>query len=106
MTGVDFTEERNQFVNKNPDRVMQVTYNVKNLSNNDLVLGSDIELYVNGKKMETYPNEMTVDTISSGRSYEGAKINFAVTESGDMELEVKPSFSFTSKAKNIKLEQK
>lgn len=106
VTGVDFTEERNQFANSNPDRVMQVTYNVKNLSNNDLVLGSDIELYVNGKKMETYPNEMTVDTISSGRSYEGAKINFAVTESGDMELEVKPSFSFTSKAKIIKLEQK
>lgn len=104
VTGVEFTDERNQFADSNPERVMQVTYNITNLSDKDYVIGSELSLYVNGKKMDTYPNDMTFETLSAGRSFEGAKVNFAVTESGNMELEVKPSFSFNSDKQIVKLD--
>ena len=52
ITGAEWTDERNQFDDTNPEKVLKVTYNVTNLSDDDYVLGSDLELYVNGQKME------------------------------------------------------
>ncbi len=45
------------FDKTNPDKVLKVTYNVKNLSDSDLAVGVDIDLFVGGNKMETYPNK-------------------------------------------------
>ena len=104
ITGAEWTDERNQFDDTNPEKVLKVTYNVTNLSDDDYVLGSDLELYVNGQKMEDYPNGGTFDTISAGRSYEGAVQYFGVNGSGDMEIEVSPAFSFTSDKAIVKLD--
>lgn len=95
---VAFTDYRNEFADVKPAKVLVVTYDVKNLSENSYVVGSELNLYINGKKMETYPIEnITLDSISSGRVFENAKIGFAVIEDGDIELEVAPSISFTAK---------
>ncbi len=94
ITNVEWTDERNEFDDTNPEKVLKVTYNTTNLSDEDYILGSDITLYVNGAKMEDYPNTNTYDSISSGRSYEGAVQHFGVNGSGAMELEVEPSWSF------------
>lgn len=102
ITAANYTDERNQFADSNPLHVLAVTYNVDNLSDKDYVIGSEVTLYVNGKKMETYPISTTFETISAGRSFEGATQGFAITEEGDYELEVKPSLSFTSKPVVIK----
>ena len=56
ITNVEWTDERNDFDKTNPDKVLKVTYNVKNLSDSDLAVGVDIDLFVGGNKMETYPN--------------------------------------------------
>ncbi|GGE30437.1 hypothetical protein [Streptococcus himalayensis] len=56
ITGVEWSEERNQFDQSHPEKVLKVSYNVTNLSDKDLLIGSDIDLYVGGKKMGTYPN--------------------------------------------------
>lgn len=104
ITGAEWTDERNQFDDTNPEKVLKVTYNVTNLSNDDYFLGSDLELYVNGQKMETYPNGGTIDTISAGRGYEGAVQYFGVNGSGDMEIEVAPSLSFSSDKAIVKLD--
>ncbi|MTB64457.1 hypothetical protein GGG87_05570 [Streptococcus sp. zg-86] len=95
VTGAEWSEERNQFDNSNPEKVLKMTYNVTNLSDKDLLIGSDIDLYVNGKKMESYPNAHTIETISAGRSYEGAIENFGVNGSGEMEFEIKPFADFS-----------
>lgn len=98
ITNVEWTEERNQFessfVKTTPERVLKVTYSVNNISDKDYILGGGITLYVAGKKMETYPNSNTIDTISAGRAYEGAAEHFGVIGSGEMELEIEPSFTF------------
>lgn len=97
ITGVSYTDERNQFDNSNPLKVLVVTYNVENLSDKDYVIGSELSLYVNGKKMDSYPVATTLDTISAGRIFEGASQAFGITEEGEYELEVTPSLSFTAK---------
>lgn len=94
-----WTDERNQFEEKQPQKVLLVTYDVKNLSNKDYPLGTELKLYVNGKKAETYPIQVTLDSISSGRTFENATQAFAVNETGDLELEVQPFIS--SKPKKI-----
>ena len=97
ITGVEWSDERNQFDDTNPDKVLKVTYNVTNLSDKDIYVGSDIDLYVAGKKMESYPNTNTMETVSPNRSLEGATTHFGVKGSGDMELEVKPFAAFGEK---------
>lgn len=97
ITGASYTDERNMFEDVEPLHVLVVSYNVENLSDKDYYVGSELELYVNGKKMETYPVATTVDTISAGRSFEGDTQAFAVTEDEDYELEVEPSSSFNTK---------
>lgn len=95
---VAFTDYRNEFADLKPAKVLVVTYDVKNLSENDYVVGSELSLYVNGKKAETYPIEnVTLDSISAGRIFENAQSGFAIMEDGDIELEIVPTMSFTSK---------
>ncbi|HEL2535517.1 TPA: hypothetical protein TZ303_001443 [Streptococcus suis] len=104
VTGAEFTDERNEFADQPAERVLKITFNVNNISDKDYVIGDEFSLYVGSSKMETYPLDMTMDTISAGRSYENATIAFAVNGTGELELEVVPSFSFGEKAQIVKLD--
>ncbi|WP_234944219.1 hypothetical protein [Streptococcus ictaluri] len=53
-----------------------------------------MELYIGSNKMNSYPIDTTVETLSPGRSYDNAVTAFGVNGTDKMELEVKPSFSF------------
>ncbi|MFQ9597769.1 MAG: hypothetical protein ACLRZG_08510 [Streptococcus sp.] len=97
ITNVEWTDERNDFDKTNPDKVLKVTYNVKNLSDSDLAVGVDIDLFVGGNKMETYPNTNTMGSISPGRSMEGADTTFWCKRDGKLELEIKPFAAFNEK---------
>ncbi len=101
ITGAEWTDERNEFDDTNPDKVLKITYTVKNLSDDDTTIGGDLELYVEGNKMETYPNGGTFETIGAGRSYEGAVEYFGVKGSGEIELEIEPSFSYGTKPATV-----
>lgn len=108
ITGAEWTDERNQFeadfLETVPEKVLKVTYNITNLSDKDYFVGSDIELYVAGKKMESYPNTNTMDTVSAGRAYEGAIQHFGVIGSGAIELELEPSIAFDTEPAIVKLD--
>lgn len=97
ITNVEWTDERNQFDKTNPDKVLKVTYNVTNLSDKDLPVGWDMDLYVGGKKMESYANNNTLESISPSRSLDSAINHFGVVGDGDLELEIKPAVDFNSK---------
>ena len=47
---------------------------LKNLSDKDMPIGIDINLYVGGNKMESYANEHTMGSITPGRSMEGSPV--------------------------------
>lgn len=100
-----WTNERNQFAQVQANKVLLVTYDVKNLSDKDYPVGTDIKLYVNGKKAESYPVQVKLDSISPNRIAENVTQAFAVNEEGSLELEVQPTFSFKDK-KIIKLDLK
>ncbi|MGP6394911.1 hypothetical protein ACR9FV_05765 [Streptococcus dysgalactiae subsp. equisimilis] len=94
ITNAEFTDERNQFDDSNPEKVLKVTYNVTNNTKEDYLVSSEMELYVGSNKMNSYPIDTTVETLSPGRSYDNAVAAFGVNGSGKMELEVKPTLSF------------
>lgn len=50
IKSVAYTDERNQFSDAQPDKVIVVTYDVTNLSEDDYFVGSELTLYINGKK--------------------------------------------------------
>ena len=100
-----WTDERNQFSDKPAKKVLLVTYDVKNLSDKDYPVGTDIKLYVNGKKAESYPVQVKFDSISPNRIAENVTQAFAVNEEGSLELEVQPFMSNNGK-KIIKLDLK
>ena len=50
-----------------------------------------------GKKMESYANDNTLESISPSRSLDGAIKHFGVVGDGDLELEIKPAVDFKSK---------
>ncbi|MGT2896142.1 hypothetical protein ACVRZR_07165 [Streptococcus entericus] len=97
IKSVAYTDERNQFSDAQPDKVIVVTYDVTNLSEDDYFVGSELTLYINGKKMESYPVATTLETISAGRTYENATQAFGVSETGKGEIEIKPSWSWGTK---------
>ncbi|MCB2828908.1 DUF4352 domain-containing protein [Streptococcus dysgalactiae] len=94
VTNAEFTDERNEFDDSNPEKVLKVTYNVTNNTKEDYLVSSEMELYVGSNKMNSYPIDTTVETLSPGRSYDNAVAAFGVNGSGKMELEVKPTLSF------------
>ena len=97
ITGVEWTDERNQFEKSQPEKVLKVTYNLTNLSDEDYPIVGDVDLYVGGKKMDSYPNGGTMGSVSAGRTYEGAVSYFAVNGSGAKELEVEPFMGIGTK---------
>lgn len=105
VKSAQWTAERNQFEKKEAKKVLLVTYDVKNLSDKDYPVGTDVKLYVNGKKAESYPVQVKLDSISPNRISENVTQAFAVNEDGSLELEVQPTFSFKDK-KIIKLDLK
>ena len=99
ITNVAWTDERNSVSDIVANKVLLVIYNLTNLTDDDYVVGEDIDLYVNNKSTESYPVGTILETIAAGRSIEGATAAFAVNEDGTAELEVEPGFQINSKLK-------
>ena len=99
ITNVAWTDERNSASDIVANKVLLVTYNLTNLTDDDYVVGEDIDLYVNNKSTESYPVGTILETIAAGRSIEGATAAFAVNEDGTAELEVEPGFQINTKLK-------
>ncbi len=72
------------------NRVLQVTYNVTNLSGQEIPIGTDMDLYAGGTKMSYYGGDSTIDTLGAGASYQGAVQYFNVTSSGTLTLQIVP----------------
>ncbi|MGH2183110.1 phage immunity protein, partial [Enterococcus faecalis] len=68
LTGVELTEERNEFTEKETAQVVKVSYIVKNNDDKDIPVGMDIEVYgSDNKKAQTYPNVNTMGSVASAK---------------------------------------
>lgn len=50
VTNAEFTDERNEFDETNPEKVLKVTYNVVNNTDKEYLVSSEMELYVGNKR--------------------------------------------------------
>lgn len=96
ITSAQLTDERNQYAESNPAKVINITYNFTNNSKEPYTLGTDMTLTQNSQSMETYPLDLTVDTVAPGASVEGAVQAFALTSDTKTTLVIVPNFGVTN----------
>lgn len=98
LTGVEFSEERNQFDETNPDNVVKISYTVKNNGDSDLAVGMDVEVYgSDDKKTETYPNDNTMGSVAPGKQMD-VVAHFGLNAPGEIEIHFAPLVSFKQAA--------
>ncbi|WP_195853167.1 DUF4352 domain-containing protein [Aerococcus sanguinicola] len=101
VNSVEFTDERNQFAESNPERVIKINYTLENGQDEDYAFGIDTQLYVDGKKANTYPlggidGDIGFGSVSAGRTVDSS-VYYGV-DGQDIELEWQPMFSTKDKA--------
>ncbi|WIW73992.1 DUF4352 domain-containing protein [Aerococcus tenax] len=101
VNSVEFTDQRNQFAETNPERVIKISYTLENGQNKDYAFGADTQLYVDGKKAKTYPlggtdGDVGFGSVSAGRTVDST-VYYGV-DGKDIELEWQPLFSVGNKA--------
>ncbi|WP_430612482.1 DUF4352 domain-containing protein [Enterococcus sp. DIV0876] len=98
LTGVELTDERNQFDETNPAEVVKISYTVKNNSDSDLPVGADVDVYgSDDKKAESYPNENTMGSVAPGKQMDCVQ-HFGINGTGEIEIHFAPLISFEDAA--------
>jgi hypothetical protein len=93
ITNAEFTDERNQFEEADPENVIAIYYTLENGTDDDYGYGMDFDVYVDGSQADTYPNDNSMGSVSSGRSTDGVA-HYAVNGE-TIEVEWEPLFSFS-----------
>ncbi|UUY74273.2 hypothetical protein NUT36_00215 [Staphylococcus epidermidis] len=79
LDNASYTEERNEFADVQADKVIKVDMTVKNNSKEEIPVGGDIKVYVDGKQAKSYPiDNQLIDSLSPNREIsesEGFAIN-------------------------------
>lgn len=98
LDSAEYTNERNQFADVKAEKVLKVSMTVKNNSKEEIPVGGDVKLYLDGKQAKTYPVEnQLLDSLSPGREISGSE-GFAVNGNPKkIELEFQPLTSFSNK---------
>lgn len=99
LQSVETTTERNEFADDKPANVIKVVYHVKNETDQDLPIGTDLEAYgPNNTKLKSYPiDNTTLDSVAAGKEAD-VTTGFGTDKLGKIELQFSP-FTSTQKAK-------
>lgn len=93
VTNSYYTDERNEFDENNPEKVIAIEYTIENNSEEDYPYGMDEQVYVDGSQAESYALDNSMGSVSAGRSVDGI-IHYGVNGE-TVELEWEPMFSFS-----------
>ena len=98
LDNASYTEERNEFEDVKADKVIKVDMTVKNNSKEEIPVGGDIKVYVDGKQAKSYPiDNQLIDSLSPNREISGSE-GFAINGNPKkIELEFQPLTSFSNK---------
>ena len=94
LKSVEVTNERNEFEDNQPKYVIKVVYHVKNNSDKELPIGTDLDAYgPNNNKLKSYPvNDTTLDSIAAGKEAD-VTTGFGSDKLGTFELQFSPLVS-------------
>lgn len=100
LVSVEKTDERNEFADEKPNNVIKVVYHVKNESDQELPLGTDLEVYgPKNTKLKEYPiNNSTLDSLAAGKEAD-VTTGFGTDDLGNFELQFAPFASLSNSAK-------
>ena len=92
LKSVEVTDDRNSLENTQPKYVIKVVYHVKNDTNDELSIGSDLDMYdPDDNKLDTYPISGTAfDTLTVGKEAD-VITGFSADKLGSFELQFCPS---------------
>ena len=98
LDNASYTEERNEFADVQAAKVIKVDMTVKNNSKEEIPVGGDIKVYVDGKQAKSYPiDNQLIDSLSPNREISGSE-GFAINGNPKkIELEFQPLTSFSNK---------
>lgn len=98
LDNASYTEEINEFADVQADKVIKVDMTVKNNSKEEIPVGGDIKVYVDGKQAKSYPiDNQLIDSLSPNREISGSE-GFAINGNPKkIELEFQPLTSFSNK---------
>lgn len=99
LKSVEKTDERNQFEEEQPSNVIKVVYHVKNESDDNLPIGTDLNVYgPDNQKLSSYAIENTFDSIAPGKEAD-VTAGFGTNKLGNFELQFAPLISLEKAAK-------
>ncbi|UXR86215.1 MULTISPECIES: DUF4352 domain-containing protein [Staphylococcus] len=98
LNNAEYTDERNEFADVEAEKVLKVDMTIKNNSDEEIPVGGDIKVYVDGKQAKSYPiNDQLLDSLSPGREISGSA-GFAINgDAKKIELEFQPLTSLSNK---------
>ena len=96
VNSVSFTDERNSYADTTPERVIAIEYTLENGQEEDYPFGMDMDLYVDGKKADTYPLGTDFGSVSTGRAVDS--VAYFGVDGEEIELEWQPMFGMEDKA--------
>ncbi|PJE48855.1 DUF5067 domain-containing protein [Pediococcus damnosus] len=100
LNSVETTDERNEFEDTNPKNAVVAKYTVTNNSDEDVPVGTDLDVYgSDGKKLKSYAvSDNTLDSVASGKKAD-VEAAYGVDELGNIELHFSPLASFDDAVK-------
>ena len=94
ITEAYYTNERVEFEETDPDKVLVLSFELTNNSDEELTYTSnDFKVYVDNKEMKPYALEAALGNVSPGRTVE-EKTAIGIIGDGDIEIEWQPSINF------------
>ncbi|MGO3838675.1 DUF4352 domain-containing protein [Staphylococcus equorum] len=101
LQGSEYINDRNEFSDVQADKVLKVNVKIKNNSDSEIPVGGDLKVYADGEEVDTYPATDIQDTllgsVSPDRSTSGSEAYAINGNPEELELEFKPSMSFSDK---------
>lgn len=100
LKSVETTQERNEYADDKPANVIKVVYHVKNNGDDDLPVGTDLNVYdATNNKAKSYPIDgETMDAVAAGKEMD-VTAGFGLKKLGKVELQFAPLVSVKKAAK-------
>ena len=93
LKNVSLTDERNEYAETQPAKVVRIEYEIENNTEDEIPVGGDLEVYDNtGNKVESYPLDNTLGSLQPGKKMQGVE-HFGISE-GPIEIYFQPLLSF------------
>jgi len=97
ITKVSLTDERNEFEESEPNKVVKIEYEMENNRDEEIPVGADFQVYDStGNQVDLYALDNTMGSLKPGKKLQGVE-HYGI-EDGPIEVYFQPMFSLDKNA--------